>query len=97
MEGVEYASPARFKLIRRLGQGGAGVVYEAFDRDQETRVAIKFLLPAYAESREVVQRFHREAQAAWTRQGDRSAAARDSPGPWPASSTSSTRAACPTS
>jgi tRNA A-37 threonylcarbamoyl transferase component Bud32/tetratricopeptide (TPR) repeat protein len=32
---------ARFDIVRRIGKGGMGVVYEAFDRELEARVAIK--------------------------------------------------------
>jgi serine/threonine protein kinase len=39
----EFAGTARFELRRRLGAGGMGVVYEAFDREQRTRVAVKAL------------------------------------------------------
>ncbi|HUQ02159.1 MAG TPA: AAA family ATPase [Kofleriaceae bacterium] len=36
-----YAGSGRFELRRRLGQGGMGIVYEAFDRDRNARVALK--------------------------------------------------------
>ena len=39
----DFAGTARFELRRRLGAGGMGVVYEAFDREQRTRVAVKAL------------------------------------------------------
>jgi len=33
----------RFDVVRRLGEGGAGFVYEAIDRDRDGRVALKML------------------------------------------------------
>jgi serine/threonine protein kinase len=39
----EFRATERFRLIRRVGAGGAGVVYEAFDREQGARVALKTL------------------------------------------------------
>src|ERR1700680_701449 len=33
----------RFEIVRRLGDGGMGVVYEAIDRQQGGRVALKTL------------------------------------------------------
>src|SRR5262249_25429521 len=34
----------RFSIVRRIGAGGMGVVYEAFDRERNERVALKTLL-----------------------------------------------------
>lgn len=33
----------RFELVRRLGEGGYGAVYEAHDRERDQRVALKLL------------------------------------------------------
>ena len=39
----DFTGTARFAVARRLGQGGAGIVYEAHDRELGVRVALKRL------------------------------------------------------
>lgn len=52
----------RYRLERRLGQGGMGVVYGATDMTIRRPVAIKLILPDPGVDDEVVERFMREAR-----------------------------------
>ena len=64
---VSPASPRRlgdFLLLREIGRGGMGVVYEAVQETLGRRVAVKVLHEAYAGRGDAVRRFQREAKAA---------------------------------
>jgi len=54
----------RYRLIRAIGEGGMGVVYEGEHLTVERRVAIKLLHPEFAQKPDIVKRFQREARAA---------------------------------
>jgi serine/threonine protein kinase len=41
---AEWAGNERYDVVRRIGEGGMGVVYEAFDRERGQAVALKSLL-----------------------------------------------------
>jgi serine/threonine-protein kinase len=54
----------KYRIIRLIGEGGMGAVYEGENVRIKRRVAIKVLHAATATNAEAVQRFEREAQAA---------------------------------
>ncbi|MBV8151745.1 MAG: Stk1 family PASTA domain-containing Ser/Thr kinase [Candidatus Eremiobacteraeota bacterium] len=54
----------RYRIERRLGDGGMAVVYAGTDTVLRRRVAIKVLREQYAADEEFVRRFYYEAQAA---------------------------------
>jgi serine/threonine-protein kinase len=54
----------KYEIVRLIGAGGMGAVYEALHLDLKRRVAIKTLLPAYAAIDEARRRFLREGEAA---------------------------------
>src|SRR5260370_31786789 len=53
-----------FEIVRELGRGGMGVVYEARQVSLNRKVALKVLSGALGLTSKAVQRFRREAEAA---------------------------------
>jgi serine/threonine protein kinase len=50
----------QYKILRKLGQGGFGAVYEAFQPSLDRKVAIKVLHPNLTQNPDVITRFRRE-------------------------------------
>jgi serine/threonine-protein kinase len=54
----------KYRILRLVGEGGMGAVYEGENRLISRRVAIKVLYGVASMSQDAIQRFEREAQAA---------------------------------
>ncbi len=54
----------KYRIIRTIGEGGWGVVFEGENIRTYKRVAIKVLRPHSGLTKDIIQRFEREAQAA---------------------------------
>lgn len=52
-----------YQIIRVLGEGGMGTVYEAVHQSLGRRAAIKVLRPEHSQNQELLQRFFNEARA----------------------------------
>lgn len=51
---------SRYEIVRLLGQGGMGAVYQAHDRELERQVAIKIVRGDMASNPEILRRFKQE-------------------------------------
>ena len=52
----------RFRIVRFIGQGGMGQVYEALDLELNSRIALKVIRPEIAVDERMLSRFRREVQ-----------------------------------
>jgi serine/threonine protein kinase/DNA-binding SARP family transcriptional activator/uncharacterized protein with WD repeat len=55
-------APRGYKLLDQIGEGSFGAVYRAFQPEVNREVAVKVILPQYANDPEFIRRFEAEAQ-----------------------------------
>jgi serine/threonine-protein kinase len=60
----EVKHVATFRIVEKLGEGGMGIVYKAFDEKLQRTVALKVLPASFADNEDRKRRFLREARSA---------------------------------
>lgn len=61
---VASALDSRFQVLKEIGRGGMGVVFQAYDKQLREQVAIKVLSPLLSHDSEALERLKREVSAA---------------------------------
>jgi eukaryotic-like serine/threonine-protein kinase len=63
-DGLVGQTISKYRIVKKLGQGAMGVVYQADDIELVRSVAVKFLHDALSDDPRALERFGREARAA---------------------------------
>ena len=61
---IQHSEIGPYRLVRQLGQGGMGTVYEAVHNQTGQSVALKLLMPSLRGTDDSIHRFRRESQIA---------------------------------
>ena len=61
---VAAALEGRYQILKELGRGGMGIVFQAYDKQLNEQVAIKILSPMLSNNSEALERMKREVSAA---------------------------------
>jgi serine/threonine protein kinase len=61
---ISSALEKRFQILKELGRGGMGIVFQAYDKELKEQVAIKILSPLLSSNTEALERLKREVSAA---------------------------------
>jgi serine/threonine protein kinase len=61
---ISTALEKRFQILKELGRGGMGIVFQAYDKQLKEQVAIKVLSPLMGTNTDALERLKREVSAA---------------------------------
>ena len=61
---IDQTLAGRYRILRKIGEGGMGIVYEAIHVMIEKHVALKVLREDFSHREDVVERFRQEAKSA---------------------------------
>ncbi len=61
---VSSALESRYQILKELGRGGMGIVFQAYDKQLKEQVAIKILSPLLSNDPEALERLKREVSSA---------------------------------